>query len=170
VAERRGASLSRDAEVQRAVEEALRWEPELRAADVAVSGAGGVITLAGFVHSYTQKLAALRAAARVTEARVLVDAIDVRRPGVDPRPDSELAREAVASIRRELPLARERIRVRVEEGWLTVEGELELDGQRGRVERAARRVRGLQGLRNEIRVGRGEGSTGRDAEPRPPSR
>jgi len=73
-------------------------------------------------------------------------------PGVDERPDPDIARDAIARIKSELPYAWDKIRVIVKSGWVTLEGEVEWNYQRERAEEAVRRVRGVKGITNSIEV------------------
>jgi osmotically-inducible protein OsmY len=73
-------------------------------------------------------------------------------PGVDERPDPEIARDAIAQIKSELPYSWDRIRVIVNRGWLTLEGDVEWNYQRERAEAAVRRIRGIKGITNSLEV------------------
>ena len=73
-------------------------------------------------------------------------------PFIDERPDPEIARDALARGKRELPQTWDKVRVVVINGWLTLEGEVEWNYQRERAEDAVRRVRGIKGIVNSIKV------------------
>jgi osmotically-inducible protein OsmY len=141
-----------DHDIRRDVEDELRWDPDLDPTDIAVAVNSGVVTLAGFVRSYMQKYQAETAAKRVAGGVGVVNDLEVRLPGIDERPDPEIARDAIARIKSELPFSWEKIRVVVKNGWLTLEGEVEWNYQRQRAEEAVRRVRGLKGVTNSIEV------------------
>lgn len=78
--------------------------------------------------------------------------LEVRLPNIDETPDPQIARDAIARIKSELPYAWDNIRVVVKSGWLTLEGEVEWYYQRERAEEAVRRVRGIKGVTNSIEV------------------
>jgi osmotically-inducible protein OsmY len=141
-----------DADIRRDVEDELRWDPDLDATDIAVSVNNGVVTLAGFVRSYTEKFDAEVDAKRVAGVLAVVNDLEVRLLNIDERPDPEIARDAIARIKGELPYAWEKIRVIVKNGWVTLEGEVEWNYQRERAEEAVRRVRGVKGITNSIQV------------------
>jgi Lar family restriction alleviation protein len=146
-----GASAMRaDSDIRRDVEDELRGDPDIDATDIAVTVRNGVVTLAGFVRSHMQKYLAESDAKRVAGVVAVANDIQIRLPDVDERPDPEIARDAVARIRGELPW--DKIRVIVKDGWLTLEGEVEWNYQRERAEEAARRVRGMKGITNSIEV------------------
>jgi osmotically-inducible protein OsmY len=141
-----------DSDIKRDVEDELRWDPDIDPTDIAVSVNNGVVTLAGFVRSYMQKYQAEQDAKRVAGVIGVVNDIEVRLPGVDERPDPEIARDAITQIKNELPYSWDRIRVIVKKGWVTLEGEVEWNYQRTRAEDAVRRVRGIRGVTNSIEV------------------
>jgi osmotically-inducible protein OsmY len=88
----------------------------------------GVVTLAGFTRSYSDKLESdnLEAEAkRVAGVLGVANDIEVRLPSLDQRPDPEIAREAIATIKSRLPLVTEQIKVLVRNGWITLEGDVE---------------------------------------------
>ncbi len=141
-----------DSDIRRDVEGELRWDPDIDATDIAVTASNGVVTVAGFVRSNMQKYQAEADAKRVAGVVAVANDIEIRLPGVDERPDPEIARDAIQRIKSELPFAWDKIRVVVKNGWVTLEGEVEWNYQRERAETAVRRVRGLKGVTNSIEV------------------
>jgi osmotically-inducible protein OsmY len=141
-----------DSDIRRDVEDELGWDPDIDPTDIAVNVNNGIVTLTGFVRSYMQKYQAETDAKRVAGVIGVVNDIEVRLPGVDERPDPEIARDAIAQIKSELPYSWDRIRVIVNRGWLTLEGEVEWNYQRERAEAAVRRIRGIKGITNSIEV------------------
>jgi len=141
-----------DTDVKRDVEDELRWDPDLDATDIAVTVKSGVVTLAGFTRSYSDKLEAEAAAKRVAGVLGIANDIEVRLPNLDQRPDPEIARDAIAAIKSRLPVVAEQIKVLVRNGWITLEGDVEWDYQRSAAESAVRRVKGLKGVTNTIQV------------------
>jgi osmotically-inducible protein OsmY len=76
----------------------------------------------------------------------------VRLPIIRRRPDPDIARAAAEAIKRELPLSWEKIKAIVEDGWITLEGEVEWHYQRERAEDAVQGLRGVRGVTNKIEV------------------
>jgi osmotically-inducible protein OsmY len=132
--------MKSDEEIKRDVEAELKWDPDLDATDIAASVKGGVVTLTGFVRSYTQKWQAEADAKRVSGVVGIANDIEVRLPAGAERPDPEIARDAVTALKNELPYSSENIRVVVKSGWITLEGTAEWNYQRVRAEEAVRRV------------------------------
>ena len=141
-----------DSEIEQDVKDELRWDPEIDATNIAVSVKKGVVTLTGFVKSYSDKYEAEAAAKRVAGVVGLANDIEVRLPGVDQRPDPEIAREAADAIRSQLPISSEHIKVIVKSGWVTLEGTVEWQYQRQTAETAVGRIRGVKGVTNSIQV------------------
>jgi osmotically-inducible protein OsmY len=130
----------------------LQWDPELNAEDIAISVKNGVVTLAGFTPSYTDRLEAEAAAKRVTGVLGVANDIEVRLPAIDQRPDPDIARDAVAALKAQLPISHDRIKVIVKDGWLTLEGAVEWQYQKSTAESAVRKVKGVKGVTNVITV------------------
>jgi len=139
-----------DNEIERDVKAELEWNPDLDASDIAVSVKKGVVTLAGYVKSYTDKYEAEAAAKRVAGVVAVANDLEVRMPAVDERPDPDIARDAVAAIKSQLPISWENIKVIVKNGWVTLEGEVEWQYQRQTAENAVRRIKGVKGVSNTI--------------------
>lgn len=146
--------MKTDGELQKDVEDELRWDPEIDATGVAVAVCDGVVALTGDVRSYMQKRQAERGAKRVEGILGLTNDIEVRLPYTNKWPDPEIARDSVEKLRKELPYSSQFIKVTAEDGWLTLEGRLEWNYQRDRAEQAVGDVRGVIGVANEITLSR----------------
>lgn len=141
-----------DSDIKRDVESEIRSVPDIDATDIAVTVTNGVATLTGFVRDYGDKILAEEAAKRVAGVVAVANDIEVRLHGMDQRPDPEIARDAVEAIRNRLPSHAEQVRPIVKDGWITLEGEVEWNYQRDRAEGAVRRLKGVRGVTNLIRV------------------
>jgi osmotically-inducible protein OsmY len=142
--------MKSDSDIKRDLEAELKWDPDIDATDIAVAVKDGVVTLTGFVRSYTQKWQAERDTKRVSGVTGVANDIVVRLPGSSERPDPEIARDAVAALKNELPYSSENMKVVVKDGWITLEGSAEWNYQRTRAENTVRRVRGIKGVINLI--------------------
>jgi osmotically-inducible protein OsmY len=141
-----------DSEIKRDVEDEFRWDPDIDATDIAVAVKNGVVTLTGFVKSYNDRWEAERDAKRVAGVLGVANDLEVRLPNIDQQPDPEIARDAVATIKTQLPVSYENIKVVVKNGWVSLEGEVEWNYQREAAERAVRRLRGVNGVSNKIEL------------------
>ena len=141
-----------DNDIKRDVEAELQSDPSIDATDIGVAVKNGVVTLSGFAHSYAEKLEAEAAAKRVSSVVGLANDLEVRLSGADQRPDPEIARDAVTALKSQLPFSWHQIKVVVDKGWVTLEGQVEWNYQRVDAERAVRRVKGVRGVINTIQL------------------
>jgi osmotically-inducible protein OsmY len=109
-----------------------------------------VVTLTGFVKSYTDKYEAEAAAKRVAGVVAVANDLEVRLPSIDERPDPDIARDVVSALKSQLPISWENIKVTVKSGWVTLEGEVEWQYQKTAAENAVRRLKGVRGVINSI--------------------
>ena len=144
--------MKSDSDIKRDVEEELRFDPDIDATDIGVTVKNGVVTLTGFVKSYTEKFEAEAAAKRVAGVLGLANDLEVRLPGGAERPDPDVARDVVAAIKTRLPFTAQHIRAVVKNGWVTLEGQVEWNYQRESAESAVRHVRGIKGVTNLIQL------------------
>src|ERR1044072_3145811 len=142
--------MKSDSDIERDVKDELQWNPDLDASDIAVSVKDGVVTLAGFVKSYTDKYEAEAAAKRVAGVKGVANDIEVRLPSIDERPDPDIARDAVAALKSQLPISSEHIKVVVKNGWVTLEWQVEWQDQKKTAKNAVRRIKGVKGVSNMI--------------------
>ncbi|MDQ3796403.1 MAG: BON domain-containing protein [Pseudomonadota bacterium] len=141
-----------DSDIKQDVEEELRWIPDLDPTDIAIAVKDGVVTLTGFVKSYSEKIEAAKAAKRVAGVRGVANDLEVRLPGSDQRPDPDIARDAVTALKSLLPYSSQFMKVLVEHGWVTLEGEVEWNYARENAEKAVRRISGIRGVSNLIEL------------------
>jgi osmotically-inducible protein OsmY len=141
-----------DTQLQRDVLDELKWEPSVDAADIGVSVKEGIVTLTGHVSSYVEKYAAERAAKRVYGVKAVANELDVKLPGSGKRTDEDIAAAAVNALRSNLAVPRDKIKVTVSNGWVTLEGEVEWYYQKMAAESAVRNLPGVTGLSNQITV------------------
>ena len=106
--------MKSDSELERDVKEEMRWKPDLDATYIAVSAHNGVVTLTGFVRSYTDKYEAESAV--VAGVIAVANDLEVRIPNIHQRPDPDIARDAAAAIKNYLPLSYEQIKAVVRDG------------------------------------------------------
>ena len=141
-----------DSDIKRDVEAELKWAPDVSEIDIAVKVTGGVVTLTGYAASAHEKYRAEAAVKRVRGVAAVANDLAVRAPLGGIPTDPEIARDAIAALKLELPFAWEEIKPIVKEGHVALEGEVEWHNQRERAEAAVRRLRGVLSVRNSIRL------------------
>jgi osmotically-inducible protein OsmY len=141
-----------DSEIQKDVTDELRWDPALREDDIAVSVRDGVVTLAGFVVGYADKWRAERVVSKVKGVRAIANDLQVKLPSTSQRADPDIARAALNALTWDIAVPNDRIKVRVENGWVTLEGEVDGFYQREAAERDVRNLTGVKGVTNLLIV------------------
>lgn len=145
--------MSNSTNLQHRVQEELEWEPSLDASDIGVAATQpGVVTLTGTVASYAEKVTAERAAKRVAGVRAVANDIEVRLLGSLKRNDTEIAQAVLRALEWDIAVPHEKIKVRVDDAWVSLEGEVSLQFQRAAAENAVRRLMGVRGVSNLIRL------------------
>lgn len=139
-----------DKEIQKNIADELTWEPSLRNDDIAVGVREGVVTLGGFVDSYADKSKAERVAGRVKGVKAVANELEVKLPTGSERADPDVARAALDALQWNISVPHDRIQVKVEKGWLTLEGQVDWYYQKQAAERAVRYLRGVRGVFNLI--------------------
>jgi osmotically-inducible protein OsmY len=144
--------MKTDAELQQDVMNELQWEPTLKAAEIGVGVKDGVVTLSGYVDSYINKLAAERAAARVFGVRAVAEAIQVRLPGSLKRSDEDIAGVVANVLEWNVLVPQDRVKVQVQDGVVTLSGEVDWGYQKYAAEEAIHHLMGVVWLNNQITV------------------
>jgi osmotically-inducible protein OsmY len=139
-----------DQQIREEVQETLDQDPKISARDIAVAVRNGVVTLAGFVRAFGEKSKAEADARRVAGVLGIANDIAVRLPLFGRKPDPEIAREVLASIKREMPTVCEQILVRVADGRVTLQGQVESEYQKALAEELAGSATGVRSISNEL--------------------
>jgi osmotically-inducible protein OsmY len=141
-----------DLTIKQDVEAELQWEPSVNAAAIGVAVKDGVVTLTGRVPTYLEKMAAARAAARVTGVKAVANELEVGLLPADQRSDEDIARAVANALAWNTSIPPDRVKAQVSNGWVTLEGTVEWYYQKEAAERAVRPVRGVKGVTNSIVV------------------
>jgi len=145
--------MKTDSQLQQDVLAELKWEPSVNAAAIGVEVNEGVVTLAGHVSSYTEKLDAERAVQRVPGVKALAIEMDVRLFGLGKRVDAEIALAAQNVLQWMSVLPKDAIKVMVENGWITLSGDVEWQYQKQAAAGAVRYLMGVSGVTDDIVIG-----------------
>lgn len=141
-----------DHEIRQEVQEEIDWDPQLGGCDIAIAVREGVVTLAGFVHNFGDRAQAEADAKRVQGVVGIANDIEVRLPLIGRKPDPEIAREIAARLSSELPASACQVRLRVADGRVTLEGDVQWPYERQRAEDVARQTTGVRSVRNVLSV------------------
>ena len=144
--------MSQDSKLQLAVLAEFAWEPSVDAAHIGVTAREGIVTLTGHVESFAEKQAAEAAAKRVKGVRAVAEEIEVRLPSSMKRGDEEIAAAAVHCLSWDVSVPRDSVEVQVENGWVTLRGQMDWNYQRDAVGQSLRTLQGVRGVFNEITI------------------
>jgi osmotically-inducible protein OsmY len=138
-----------DVRLRDAVIRQLDWDPEVDAAAIGATVNEGVVTLTGYVDSYSGKLAVERSIQRVQGVRAVANEIEVRLPLK--RTDDDIARDAAHALRlrHTVPGA---VQALVRQGCVILVGEVSWPFQKRDAEKAVRHVRGVCSVLNHLRI------------------
>ena len=140
-------------ELQKDVQNAIKWEPLLNAAEIGVTVKDGVVTLTGTVNSYAKKSEAEAAAKSVAGVKAVVEKIEIKF-GTDwaKKDDNEIATEVLNAIKWSWSVPNDKVKVKVEKGLVTLDGELSWNFQREAAKNAVKNLLGVTGVSNNIRI------------------
>lgn len=144
--------MKNDSEIQKDVMAQLNWEPILNASEIGVGVKNGIVTLSGIVDTYTKKMMAEKAAKKVSGVKAL--ALDIQ-VGVSPifkKIDSEIAETVLNALRLHTAVQEDRIKIKVEDGVVTLEGDVEWGYQRKAVKDSIENLPGVRDVLNYIIV------------------
>lgn len=139
----------RDVSVQSAVQEELEWTPDVDAAGIGVSVEDGTVTLSGEVDTYAERVAARRAALRVRGVTAFVDNLTVHPNEISQPSETDVAK-AVSLALNATSTIPDTVKAEINDGHVTLTGEVEWDYQRGAARRAVEHLRGVHTVSNLI--------------------
>lgn len=139
-------------QLQADVQKAIKWEPSMRAAEIGVTAKDGVITLSGTVNSYSKKMDAENAAKRVQGVQAVAEDIVVDHGATFKKNDTELAADILNAWKYNWEVPDNKIQVRVEDGWVKLEGEVDWKFQEEASKDAIKNLYGVKGVTNLIRI------------------
>jgi osmotically-inducible protein OsmY len=145
-------TMKTDSQLQSDVLAELAWEPAIHSEEIGVEVKGGVVTLAGHVGNYSEKLAAERAAMHVVGVKALAVEIDVRLAGHNARTDGDIARTVENVLQWTTCVPTDSVKIVVEGGWVTLSGEVHWDYQRKAAVDAVRYLMGVKGVSDSIAI------------------
>ncbi|SCL41314.1 Osmotically-inducible protein OsmY, contains BON domain [Micromonospora pallida] len=141
-----------DRQIQQDVSEELIWAAGVPSPGIGVTVDDGVVTLTGQVGSYAERWAAERSAQRVRGVRAVADDLEVRLTADAERTDAEIALAVVRALEWDSYVPADQLDVTVANGWVMLRGQVEFGYQSRTAERELRRLRGVRGITNLIRV------------------
>lgn len=138
--------------LQKDVQDAIKYEPLLNAAEIGVIAKDGVITLTGIVDSYDKKAEAESAAKGISGVKAVVEKIEIRIGNTQQKNDNEIADEVLNAFKWNWEVPSEKVKVKVEDSWIFLEGELNWNCQKEAAKKAVSKITGVKGISNNITI------------------
>jgi osmotically-inducible protein OsmY len=140
-------------ELQKNVQDAIRWQPSLHGAEIGVTVHEGVVTLTGTVDSYPKKLEAETATKTVAGVKAVVEKIEVHHHEAWSKlNDNEIAEAIMKAYKWNWKIPNDKIIVKVENGWVTLSGEMVWNYQKEAAKNALKNLDGIAGVINNITI------------------
>jgi osmotically-inducible protein OsmY len=140
-----------DTQLKKDIEEELRWDPKLNAAQIGVSVDKGVVTLLGAVDSYAEKFAAEDATKGVAGVRTVAQDLTVKVLDDHRHSDADLASGAQNALTWDV-FVPDTVRAVVDQGSITLSGTVTWNYQRDAAEHAVRNLAGVVAVCNNVTI------------------
>lgn len=144
--------MKTDSEIQKDVMAELKWEPFLNATEIGVAVHDGIVTLSGYVSTYAKRYAAEKAAWRVKGVKAVAEKLEVRLGPDGKLTDEEVASSIISTLKWHTTIPDEQIKVRVSDGWVYLDGQVDWNYQRVAAGNAIRSLKGVRGVSNLITI------------------
>lgn len=152
--------MKTDLQLKSDVTAELVWEPSVDATGIGVAVKDGIVTLSGEVETYLQKHAVERAVRRVAGVRGIAVDLGVKLAPSGMRSDTELAHAALNALRWHSLVPEDQIKVEVEDGWVTLRGDVDWAFESASAEECVAPLVGIKGVTNNITIRAQADSTG----------
>ena len=144
--------MKSNTQLQRDVMDELQFEPTVDASNIGVIAKDGIVTLTGKVSNYAAKYAASGAAERVTGVKAVTDEMKVDLPAYHQRDDQDIAQAAVNALKWHVWVPKDAIKVKVDQGWITLDGTVDYQFQKEAAEDSVQNLTGVMGVSNLINL------------------
>ncbi len=138
-----------DHELKERILEELRYQPNVCSTEIGVAVADQVVTLMGHVSRFEKKRAAEEAIKRIYGVKAIINEIKVDLPGTCIISDSKIAHSAVAMFESH---GLDHILIMINEGVVTLEGEVESQGEKITAEVYLQNLIGVRAVKNLLSV------------------
>ena len=142
--------MKTDTQLKKDVSDELEWDPSINAANIGVAVHNGVVTLSGHIQTFAEKAAIERVVQRIDGVKAMALELDVKLAPGHQRSDTEIAESARVAMQSQALVPADKITLKVEHGWVTLNGEVEWDYQRINAERTVHALLGVVGVTNRI--------------------
>lgn len=144
--------MNTDDQLRQKVQDELDWDPSFNGRKIGIAVQEGIVTLNGHVSSWAEKNAIEKAVKRVQGVKAYVENLEVNLPDQFERTDEEIAEIALKHLRWNVHVPEKGIILRVENGWINLEGEVQWNYQREAAKNALKNLVGIKGINNFLKI------------------
>lgn len=139
-----------DSKIKEDVLDELAWQPDIDETQIGVIVENGIVTLTGTVDSYTKKIAAEKAIKGVLGVKAVAEDIEVKYGNSYKRTDKEIAKAVVEALKWNFSVPEDKVKVKVENGWVYLSGEVKWSYQKDSAKNAIQNLLGVKYVANNI--------------------
>jgi len=141
-----------DSKIKEDVLDELAWQPDIDETQIGVIVENGIVTLTGTVDSYSKKVAAEKAIKGVFGVKAVAEDIEVKYGNSYKRTDKEIAKAVVAALKWNFSVPEDKVKVKVENGWVYLSGEVKWSYQKDSAKNAVQHLLGVKYVANNIMI------------------
>tara|TARA_R110002167_G_scaffold90933_6_gene244617 strand:- start:371 stop:1039 length:669 start_codon:yes stop_codon:yes gene_type:complete len=144
--------MKTDSQIKKDVLDELAWRPNIDETEIGVIVKDGVVTLSGIVNDFSKKVAAEKAAKNVAGVKAVAEDIKVIYGDAFKKTDTEIAKAAVNALEWNASVPKDKVNIKVEDGYIYLSGNLPWEYQKNAAQRAVQYLIGVIGVVNNIRL------------------
>jgi osmotically-inducible protein OsmY len=138
-------------ELQKDIQDAIKWEPSLFTAEIGISAKDGIVTVTGVVDSYKKKLHVEDTVKNVSGVKAIIEKLEVNYKTSYQQTDTEVAKEVTNALSGNWDVG-EKVQAKVEHGYVTLTGELAWKYQKDAAMDTVMNLSGVKGITNAITI------------------
>ena len=139
-----------DAQIKQDILDGLAFQPNIDETQIGVVVKDGIVTLTGLVFSYTTKTTVVKIIEKVTGVKAIAEGIKISYMYSLNKTDTKIAHAAINAIEWSASVPNDKVIVEVDNGWITLLGELERAYQKEAAKRTVEYLSGVKGVTNNI--------------------
>lgn len=139
-----------DAQIKQDIHDELAFQPNINKTQIDVVVKDGVVTLTGLVFSYAIKIEVVKIVEKVAGVKAIADDIKIAYSSNLSKTDTEIANAAINALEWNASVPNNKVIIEVDNGWITLLGELEHAYQKEAARRTVEYLSGVKGVTNTI--------------------
>lgn len=139
-----------DAEIKQDILDELAFQPNIDETQIGVVVKDGIVTLTGLVFSYAIKIAVVKIIEKVAGVKAIAEGIKIGYLSNLNKTDTEIANAAINALEWNASVPNNKVIVEVDNGWISLIGELEHAYQKEAARRTVEYLSGVKGVTNAI--------------------